>query len=421
MDTAPSWKIQTPDVKVLRALAARVREISKDPLQEELRHLWKANNALRGERPMVLLESHAISDELGIEAGLRCREAWARECEETLVRMIYQYENVRDDVVVEPHFNCNWKVTVSNYGVEAPREYGDNEGRLASYHWDPPVKDLDRDYGLLHARTYSVDREGTVSWKAHLEGVLGDILPVRIRGEFWWTMGMTWEAIKLVGLEQLMLLMYDNPKGLHRLMAFLRDDHLAFARWLEREGLLTLNNENDYIGSGSRGHTDELPQKGRHKGDRVRLEDLWVLSESQETVGVGPALFEEFVFPYQLAVAEKFGLLYYGCCEPVHSRWHIIRRLPNLRKVSVSPWCDEAFMAEALGRDYVYCRKPNPALISTERFDETAIREDLRKTLEAARGCNIELVMKDVHTVSGQPARLGRWVQIARETIEERP
>ena len=32
----------------------------------------------------------------------------------------------------------------------------------------------------------------------------------------------------LVGLEGLMLLMYDDPDGLHRLMAFLRDDHLAF-------------------------------------------------------------------------------------------------------------------------------------------------------------------------------------------------
>ena len=57
-----------------------------------------------------------------------------------------------------------------------------------------------------------------------------------------------------------MLSMYDNPDGLHRLMRFLCDDHLAFARWLEREGLLSLNNANDYIGSGSMGYSNALPQ-----------------------------------------------------------------------------------------------------------------------------------------------------------------
>ena len=92
------------------------------------------------------------------------------------------------------------------------------------------------------------------------------------------------------------------------------------------------------IGSGSAGYTDELPQSDWREGDSVRATDQWVLSESQETVGVGPRLFEEFIFPYQLDLAKRFGLLYYGCCEPVHSRWDVLKKFPNLRKVSVSPW-----------------------------------------------------------------------------------
>ncbi len=76
-------------------------------------------------------------------------------------------------------------------------------------------------------------------------------------------------------------------------------------------------------------------------------------------------------------------------------------------------------MAEALGRDYVYSRKPNPTLISTEHFDEDAIRNDLRKTLAIAKDCNVEIVMKDVHTLAGEPQRMGRWVQIVREVIDE--
>ncbi len=76
-------------------------------------------------------------------------------------------------------------------------------------------------------------------------------------------------------------------------------------------------------------------------------------------------------------------------------------------------------MAEALGSNYVYSRKPNPTLISTEHFDEDAIREDLRRTLTVAKNCNVEIVMKDVHTLAGEPERMARWVELARESIDE--
>jgi hypothetical protein len=130
-------------------------------------------------------------------------------------------------------------------------------------------------------------------------------------------------------------------------------------------------------------------------------------------------MFAEFVFPYQLPVVQEFGLSYYGCCEPLHGRWHIVKQIPNLRKVSISPWCDQRIMAEALADKYIFCRKPSPTLVSTESWDEQAIRADVRATLEAARGCHLELVLKDVHTLANQPWRLKRWVQLAREVCAE--
>jgi hypothetical protein len=72
-------------------------------------------------------------------------------------------------------------------------------------------------------------------------------------------------------------------------------------------------------------------------------------------------------------------------------------------------------MAEALGRDYVYSRKPHPALVSTTTFDEEAIRQDIRNTLEAAGNCRLEFILKDIHTLNNEPERISRWVQIARE------
>ena len=76
-------------------------------------------------------------------------------------------------------------------------------------------------------------------------------------------------------------------------------------------------------------------------------------------------------------------------------------------------------MAEALGPNYVYCRKPSPTLISTPCWDEEAIKDDIRHTLDIRGQAPLEFAMKDVHTLCDQPWRLGRWVQLAREVCTE--
>lgn len=409
--------LKTRDLDILRRLGGRKAEIAADPANRERRDRWYAFDEGTAPGPMVLLEAGAIQPHVIPDAVLECEDPWARGVERGLRLEIFQFEQVRDDSVVEDVCHVGWKVHKSGFGVETVQHRADNEGRLGARRWDPPLKDLDRDFDRLKKQTFSVDREGSLAAKARMEAIFQDVLRVEMRGGYWWTLGMTIVAIDLVGLDNLMLLMYDNPDGLKRLMQFLCDDHLSYAKWLEKEGLFFLNNGNDYIGSGSRGFTRRLPAADWKPGLPVRTRDQWVLLESQETVGVGPDLFEEFIFPYQLRIAKEFGLCYYGCCEPVNSRIHILKRLPNLARISVSPWADEEVMARECGREIVYSRKPNPALISTAVFDEAAIRRDLAKTLRAARGCRVELVMKDVHTVNNEPARAARWVELARDEI----
>lgn len=406
--------LSSHDLDILRRLAARKRAISDHPINKERRSAWHALDAGQGDRVMVLAEQLPLPDDV-----FECTDEWARGIENKLRSEISQFEILKDDHVVEPFINLNWKVTCGDYGLQPVFHQADNEGNLGAKSWDPPIKDIGKDLEKLHPRTFTVDREKTFAEKERLETVFDGELNIRIRGSFYWTMGLTWAAINLIGLENLMLFMYDEPDGLHRLMAFLRDDHVALAQWLENEKLCTLNNENDYIGSGSMGYTRNLPAKKASAGTPVRTKDLWVLLESQETVGVGPDQFEQFIFPYQLSIAERFGKIYYGCCEPVHNRWHILKRIPNLARVSVSPWADQEFMAQALKRDYVFSRKPSPTLISTDRYDEEMIRADIRKTLRAAQGCRLELIMKDVHTLQNEPERLPRWIEITRQEIEK--
>jgi len=129
-------------------------------------------------------------------------------------------------------------------------------------------------------------------------------------------------------------------------------------------------------------------------------------------------MFAEFVFPYQLPLLERFGLNCYGCCEPLNSRWEVVKRTPNLRRVSVSAWADLGKMAEMLEAKYVFSWKPNPADLARPAIDEPAIRRALRQGLEKARGCRMEIIMKDNHTLGANPQNAVRWVQIAKQEAE---
>jgi hypothetical protein len=414
---SPNFEIPAADAQILRTLGARKAELADAPGNRERREAWYLHDAGADGRTMILAEASGIRDENSPtpDSMLECSDPTARSLEKKLRAEFYNFEVLEDDHVIEPWINVGWDVTIGTFGVEPVVHSGDQDGKMGARRWDPPITDLDRDFSLLHVRELSVDREATYAKKTLLERIFDGVLPVRIRGGHYWTMGLTWRAIDLIGLEGLMLSMYDNPQGLHRIMGLLRDDHLNMVTWLEDEGLYTLNNENDNVGSGSIGYTGDFATSAEIGGGPSRAKQLWVLSESQETVGVGPELFAEFVYPYQKNIAERFGKCYYGCCEPLNSRWHVIKDLSNLERVSVSPWADEEFMADALGTRYVYSRKPAPSMISMGVFDENAIRADIRNTLDVAKGCRVELIMKDVHTLNNEPARLARWVEIARE------
>ena len=124
--------------------------------------------------------------------------------------------------------------------------------------------------------------------------------------------------------------------------------------------------------------------------------------DSQETVGISPDMFEEFIFPCYQKIASQFGLLSYGCCEPVHPIWErCLSKLPNLRKISISPWCDEEYMGEQLrGSHVIYHRKPSPNFLGVDEIlDEDAFRAHIRRSLTAAAGCEMEITQRDVYTI----------------------
>ncbi|GHU00586.1 hypothetical protein FACS1894142_8650 [Spirochaetia bacterium] len=136
---------------------------------------------------------------------------------------------------------------------------------------------------------------------------------------------------------------------------------------------------------------------------------------------VSPAMFEEYEINYMIPICERFGLVYYGCCEPLHHKMKEVRKLPHVRKVSMSPWVDKEKGAAEIHGDYVYSCKPNPAFVATPSMDEDHIRKDLVETREICKryGCPVEFILKDISTVRHDPRRLQNWAKIAMEVSEE--
>lgn len=405
--------MNSKDRLALRELAKRFADITNSPEMEHKRQRWIAHNDLKEGKPMVLCFPEGSWTEILTDADLLCEDAPARIHEHYLRQRIYWHDVIKDDAAQECCYYVNPSVDLGSYGAEPSYSYGDERG---SYRWEHPLKNLDGDLGMLSMPEPRIDGEETARRLDEAHGLFDGILDVRLRpGLDYWTLGMTQDVIRLIGLEDLFVYMYDNPEGLHRLMAFMRDSKMKMLDWYEQQaGLVPPNDKDGYTGSGGQAYTRDFDASAKSQ-----LMRCWGFAESQETVGVSPAMFGEFIFPYQMPLLERFGLNCYGCCEPVHERLKYILQIPRLRRVSVSAWCDQKIAAEALGRKAVYSRKPNPALICAS-FNEAAARADIASTLDAEAGCNVELIMKDTHTVQNEPWRVARWVEIAREEIDRR-
>jgi len=406
--------ISVKDRGILVTLAERVASCAADPINAVKRDLWYRHNTLESTRPVIFCDPENGWGEIITERDLACEGDIARTWEMTLRKELFWSESMGDDRVVTGIFDVPHVYEESDWGMREKIIGGQDGG---SYVWDPPLKNWEEDFGRLRSPSITVDHEATDRLYSLACGLFDGVLDVRVGNPWWWTLGMTWTLVNLRGLMRIMYDCYDYPGELKRLMAFLRDGTLAKLDYLERNGLLRLNNDGTYVGSGGFGWTRELPAPGYREGC-VRTADMWGFCESQETSTWSPEMFGEFIFPYQLPILERFGLNCYGCCEPLDKRWHIVRRIPRLRRVSVSPWADTAVMAEMLGSGYIYSLKPLPTDIAVRVIDEDRIRKNLRRVIETCRGTRLEIIMKDNHTIGKNPDNVIRWCAIAREEAD---
>jgi len=408
------FHISDKDKDILRRLAEEVSGFAIKKIEDDKKKLWREHNDLKSKYPIIFCDPENGWNEIITGEMLLCSGNLARRWEYVLRKKIFYAKEMKDDTPIERIFDINFSYTDSEWSIAETYNYGKEGG---SYVWDSPIKNME-DMEMIKEPKIEIDYESTLRTIALANKIFKDILNVRLVGVFWWTFGMTLDVVRLIGLEKMMIYLNDKPEFIHRIMRRLTDLYIRKLQFLENNDLLTLNNDYTYIGTGALGYTNDLPKR-KLDGLPVKTLDLWGNSESQETVGVSPKMFEEFIFPYQLEIQKQFGLNCYGCCEPLDKRWHIIKDIPNLRRVSVSAWADRKAMAENLEDNYIYSWKPKPSDLSIPNINQDLIRKYVRETLDVTKGCILEIVMKDNHTIGKNPKNITNWVKIVREEINK--
>ena len=400
------------DTQILRDLAKQYAEIASKPIQDERRDLWRKHNSFVRTRPLVLARWwcgwHTVP-----QSKLYCETPIFRHAETYLRKHIFQ-DTIGDDFVIEPWVPMRASVITPPEGAWGMRvervEKPDPEG---VWGYAPCIKSLE-DADKLASPQHVINEDATAQSLAVLQDAIGDIVGIVVDRSPAYNASFCTPFGNMRGLSQYMWDMVDNPEWLHRVTKFMSDGILATHDQAEAAGDWRLCNHSNQAME----YSHELPDPCGGE-ESVPRSQLWAFVCAQEMAQVSPAMHDEFVLQYQMPIMEKFGLVAYGCCEDLTNKIDMLRQVPNLRRIAVTPVANVSKCAEQIGTDYIFSYRPNPAEMICCGFDADHVRKIIRDTMEASKGCHVDITLKDVQTVLGQPENLARWTEAVRSVSDE--
>jgi hypothetical protein len=413
--------INEHDTSILRGLAEQVAEIAALPVHKETAAAWTRLNGLGHGRPLVWVNEICWNEmDVDDELKLQTTDGFARGLETELRQTLYQWRHLPADMVVENVFYCPLVIHDTGFGIDEDVTIvkTDTTSPVFSRDFRPQI-DSEADIEKIKFPEVTFDAEATERNFGRMTEIFDGILPVVKRGipTIWFA---PWDdLIRWWDVQKALLDLVMRPELVHLAMDRLTNAYLHQLDQLEAQGLLAPGYGNIRVGSGGLAYSDELPQADYNPAQPPRTIDMWGSATAQIFAEVSPAMHEEFALRYERRWLERWGLTYYGCCEPLHNKMGVLSSVPNLRKVSMSAWADADKGAAELGDKYVFSHKPNPAILAESDWRPELARQRYHEILEKTRGCVVEIILKDISTVRYQPQRLWDWVRIAKEEAEK--
>jgi hypothetical protein len=410
--------IQFPenDKKILRELAKAYRELSEKEVNSlRIKRSIDTHN-LKPVRPLVWIHEIPWNEmDINGELKLKCVSEESRKMEEIFRQTLFRWKYFQADMVVEDTYYIQKTFTDSGIGMGVKEKIIPNKrgGDIVSHQFEDQLDSEDKVEELLIPVIKAFPEKDKNNLQQALE-VLDGILPVKLRGDGIYY--APWDFIaRLRGVENCLVDMLDNPSLIHKIMEKFTQIGKVRIDQMEKLGLLDFNVPNVHC---TPPYTDILPAKD-YDGKNVRLKDVWFRAMAQLFSAASPAMLEEFDLFYTKPLMEKGGLGYYGCCEPLDKAIPYLKKIKNLRKIGVSPWADVRSSARQMGGDYVFARKPNPALVASV-FNKEAVEKETVETIEACmeNKCPYEFVLKDISTVGGKPQNLIDWTKTVISVID---
>lgn len=394
-------------------------EIGSLPIQAEKAEMWRRLNDREPVRPLVYVNEEPWPELVDAVEALRCQcaDPFLQSVERELRSTLYRWRHYPADMIVRPQIDCPKVFASTGIGLTQKGETIVSD-TVTSQHFDAQISDVS-DIEKIQMPVVTYDEVESLRRFELLSGILDGVAPVRLTGirHIWFT---PWDnLIRLVDIQSIMMDLVLRSEFVDALVARYVDARMHELDQFESLGLLDAGALNVRVGSGAYGYSRDLPSD-ISPGASFPCDKLWGCGNAQIFSDVSPEMHWEFSLKHEMRWLERWGMTYYGCCEPLHNKIDILRRIPNLRKISVSPWFDIPKGLDAGAGDYVLSVKPNPAIFAGDAFDEARARREIARVLDEARGCNVELIMKDISTIRGDPRRLDRWGRIALEEAEKR-
>jgi hypothetical protein len=408
--------IRQKDRSILRRLADQQAAIACLPIHAEKVLQWKRLNGNMPGRPLVWINEIPWHEmDVDGELELQTTDPFCRQIENTIRQTLYKWHHMPADMVVDAKFYSPLVIHDSGFGICELSDVvvTDRKSDIVSREFHPQI-DSEKDLEKIKFPIVVHDEQASERNFQFLVEAFGDILPIEKIGivHSWFA---PWdELIQWWGVQKAMMDLKLRPELVHQAMDRLVNGYLSRLKQWKDLNLLSVMDGNYRVGSGGLGYTNELP-KPEFNSRQVRTSDQWGCGAAQIFAGVSPKMHAEFALQYEQRWMQHFGLIYYGCCDELHNKMDILKTIPNLRKISMSPWADAKKMVESSNRKYVLSYKPNPAIFAVDHWDATESQKNLRETLEVTKGCVVEVIMKDISTVRYQPQRLWEW---SRKTMD---